>query len=94
MFFKSAVSLKIFKAKSLIIKMRFKEWSGALFKQLKTSFNIIFIHEFDSVFYHLCGKRQRINDQSCRPNQMLYFFLNLIFLLLTVSLIIFNIDVG
>ena len=54
----------------------------------------MFIHEFDSVFYHLLRKRQRINDKNGRPNQMLYFFLNYLFVLFTVSLIIFNIDVG
>ena len=54
----------------------------------------MFIHEFDSVFYHLRRKRQRINDKSCGPNQMLYLFLKLLFVLLTVSLIIYNIDVG
>ena len=54
----------------------------------------MFIHEFDSALYHLRRKRQRINDQSCWANYMLYFFLNQLFVLLTVSLIIFNIGVG
>ena len=72
--------------------MRFKEWPGALFKQLKMIFNIMFIHEFDSVFYHLCRKRQRIKVVGLIR---CYFFLELIIpCLLTVSLIIFNIDVG
>ena len=41
MILKLPVSQNIFKVKSLIIKTSFKEWSGALFKQLKTIFNIL-----------------------------------------------------